>query len=565
MSNPINIGRFTQLNNASLDTAFNNIYHVSDISKILPNEKGEYHLLRFSDIFDGCCFAAPKKWGEWSDDPTYPLNCIDQIYFFYPDDVTNVKTPIIPIPHHKQYLKFDFCVVPCIVNTKLPIFVLQRKNITTLPKTLDKLYPNLPLDLVKIIGAYGTHGIYDPPYFQLYVKYLLLNVNERHRISSSDDPDLPETYIPKKLESLFDELIEILPTETTITECSFNFFKIQCEDSLNVQNSEKYYLFYIRKKDIGKISKIKFNVGGIDVLSISTEWLLVNNDKNNSEYFVLPIPPVFGVVWNGLKIVIYKHYEEISPVFNHSINLYCQISPFQLDPNFRTVPYLTLDRCLVQIQQGYPIEYNNRPQSRTELKFHNSAFKLLFVLMYNGQVCERLCPKTQTIKKTTTRIVETDTEIKTEIDIVEKTIMREGMERIHPFKKLTLFINDNVIITEGSAEYYSNIMPIMYGQNPNEKYMVYQMIFHNTPPILPYDYNYMNTSVSDYLTFPNSPYDKSTINFSRIDNTTVVVDWDEEILEEYFPEKNKISLLPFCESVNIIGIRDGLASIRYGR
>jgi hypothetical protein len=159
------------------------------------------------------------------------------------------------------------------------------------------------------------------------------------------------------------------------------------------------------------------------------------------------------------------------------------------------------EQLIVQKESFSVILNTSSPAIHINLNFNHLICKLWVIISTDGKLCEKISDgyKTSIVENVNmnTERDGTITEVKTIVK-VQKPVKRQL--RPHPFKTMELRLN-NFPYVRGDGDFFSHTMPIMYGQTPSDKYMAYQIIFHNTPPIIPYDYHYMNTSLGDYLTF----------------------------------------------------------------
>lgn len=121
----------------------------------------------------------------------------------------------------------------------------------------------------------------------------------------------------------------------------------------------------------------------------------------------------------------------------------------------------------------------------------------------------------------------------------------------HPISSIRLSLNGLHQFAQ-DGEYYRSIVPWMYGEPIMPEYLVYHMIFHESP--------------SDYVqTDPlaASPY-LSTINFARLDDIRVMVTWDENVLREQFLDPTECSLHAYAEHINQLIHDDGFIVVRLG-
>jgi len=580
----------------AMDTAYQKTHSASSVMSIFPQQDcpEEFVFSKMADAYSKALLVFPEVWGKWSDSQSYPLNIVKDVVMIQTDTFTGEEkiTSLLFTLLTKGKLLCDMTYVSVArpdITTKLVV-----KNIidTTLTEPLDQLLRDvlLPLDLVKIISFYGSYGIYSPPTPTiLYTLGQYYDIPQRTALANNTLQPCPQ-YIPSHSSTTINtiETRKNLPmTLKTVLNHSNLYEDLQniiikygdfetlepnngtknlCENSYDIEHKlNTYRQFFIKKEDLCFIQKMYYIVGGQIAVSIDPIWLLTKTDPHD-DYCVLPIPPIFKTEFHTQAIHIIKKEEFHST----PISIYVKSFPMVL-----TDMNVTLSRCIIQ-PNFRVLYYNNQPQTIFQLNTNHFVCEFYLVLCYDNMPCKKIMSPMGHVLKTDKKITKQLTNQTTEIitEITTKTIMRCTKNQYirHPFKNLSLLVN-NSVLTSGSGTFYSEIMPLMYNQTPDPTYMTYKIIFHPTPPILPYDYHYMNTRHTDYLTFQGKnitdnnyvhpPTNYTTVNASRIDTIELVVDWDMEAIQDSFLEPNKVSLLLVEEVANILRIQNDLAGVLF--
>lgn len=593
----------------AMDASYQKTHSVSTVMSILPQQDcpEEFIFPKTADAYSKVLFVFPDQWGKWSDVSDYPLNIVKEVSMVETNTFTGEEkiTPVFFTLLTKGKLLCDMAYV-IVGNTELEIKLIVKNILsTTLTEPLDQLLRNvlLPLELVKIISFYGSDGIYSPPTpTTLYTLGQYYDIAQRNALLANNTLQLPPQYVPSYSPTTTHMLLErknlpqtvqFLLNETFLyTDLKNIIVKYVCDldilqpDRLKYDEKLEYSInsillsdysinnillsvyrqFFIKKTDLEKVKKICFIVGGQVMATFHPIWLLTQSDPHN-DYCVLPIPPIVNTEFHRQCIYIMKHEPS-----DYMINLYVKSRPVTTPINTNQ----TLSRFIIQPTDKF-VYYNNQPQTIFQLNTNHLLCEYYIVLCYDGMPCKKLMSPMETTIKTKKKIIKTKTDeedktIEILTEVTTKTIKRHTNNQYirHPFKKLTLLVNNN-ILSSGSGTFYNEIMPMMYNQTPNPTYMIYKIIFHPTPPISPYDYHYMNTRHTDYLTFQGKditddnyvhpPFNYTTLNASRIDNIELVVDWDMKAIQECFLEPNKVSLLIVEEVANIMRIQEGLAGL----
>jgi hypothetical protein len=286
-------------------------------------------------------------------------------------------------------------------------------------------------------------------------------------------------------------------------------------------------------------------------------WLKTRNEELYTEEqidalggYILPIPPL----WNFYEMEIYcgeekeKEEKTINPKHHQNQN------------NELLQDFLVVKFCHRASDHGQPTTPLAIPRKNTgginlEL-FHLSSFSSLLNPTKPKLVVDIQC---QMLRYYQNQLYSSLVVFDRSYDVLCKWWIVVCYEDLpyhyipdHVFTEVSVSYKDlymqerDTILQEGDGYYFHYVVPTLFGENPAKKYMVYQCIFHKTPPILPYSLDSMQTAMSDYLT-PQSTH-HSTFNHHHTTKIKFRVCWDHEVVQRYFPNPNDLSLRIYSET-----------------
>ena len=277
---------------------------------------------------------------------------------------------------------------------------------------------------------------------------------------------------------------------------------------------------------------IEYFVNGDQLLAFDYIWLKTRHEELYSDQDIsqnggynLPIPPV----WPSSKGVIRCTYEKkagLRPAVSLAVygvlgtlesNTLGAISPPLTEAALKGFVELNCDSLSYDPAQ---------PEGHLAIQQKSVLCKWWIVICYKGQPCLR-------------------------------SITNNLPPDQHVLTELTVSVNQ-LLLKIGDANYYSEVLPTLFGCDPAKKYMVYQCIFHDTPPLLPYAESYHDTDLGNYLTSGSSCY--STLNISEPLITDVCLKWNKEFIESHFSEPDQVQARFYSETYNALSHQQGVIS-----
>jgi hypothetical protein len=528
----MNSGRLLQLAARNEeDAAMGFRQHACDVMKLgfSRNVNGDYEfsLFRVVDYYTDFLFVFPEE-QFWELDDSYPTNCFQNVHMHHRDrDDGDVQVQMNVCGKNTMRSRFRFS--PLEHLREFTSVVIKPPLKSTLTHLVDQFlltqcHIDLPRDLVNLLCDYlDQHPI---PNVYVVGHYLDHDGRELAR-DGLLPPNVVELYRP--VQSMMDTGdLKMLSSDTLC-------FAIQGSCT-----------FFLETKDLPWIDTVTLVVAGHHIVQVDALWCQLHHNAN-SPFVILPFPPIPDLTYYQQILIRGKKGQHI--------NLYYKEMPCPPIPR-------ELNRLIVQIHKLTPLVYRpSETQTSVRCRAGNLALKFYFVLMYQGRPCEWISSKKEIVKTVTTTIDETQDTVTTTRHI-SRTIRKAHMKRLHPWKRLYIS-SSRVLIYDGDPEYYSVAVPTLFSHScsPSKKYMVYEAIFHNTPPIQPYSADYMSKDPIDYLTAGVGGH-FTTFNLS-VRDVEITVEWDPEVIADYYPEKDSLSLVGYVETVNTLKIKDGVCGVAF--
>ena len=129
----------------------------------------------------------------------------------------------------------------------------------------------------------------------------------------------------------------------------------------------------------------------------------------------------------------------------------------------------------------------------------------------------------------------------------------------HPFSRLKFSVNGATLFEE-TANYYTKIVPLFFEQQPTKKYLIYRIMFQNTP--LSFSYPITKNSYKPSHFISNQGY-YSTLNASRCNEAQMGIYWDKEVIQQHYPESDQLELCFFSENYNLLFSDGDFARLRF--
>ena len=591
------------ISTGSMNTALDALYpltHVSQNTKKIELNQTLSLTSSSTDLIENIFLLFPEKYNDFCHRPDYPLDCIKSVTVeIIPDiksvtveitsDITDQSFKIIYYPSSKQslfdetyntleyinidhgnsilipkvslknindstiftsyfFLKQKIIICPIKIKTKtnkIKVSIQRwQETLLSLDSNLDNNI-NLNSNIKNIINIYCSDLIHLKPLPIAYIGSSMVNINKH----------IPN-YIPKN-ESLNNVSFDFIQEERKL----WSDYKALTRD-INNLNKNKFeqkmdgplcsHLFFVREADLDNIKEITLSIGSQDICRFNGIWLQtryeeykLNVDNNHDKapyhhhhhhnhhqvlmdgFILLPIPPIYdkNITLQYLEFYIYPKNPSMDPPLIYSKSKRDQDNQFIPD-----------DRCMsavVHVNGNNCIDYHPL-HSELHVRCGYLLGQLWGVMTYKGDICPVSSP--------------------------------------HPFLKLQLTFNeinitgmnliDGVLFSEEPAEYYQKVVPLFFEQPLTQKYLVYRMIFHNTPLSFSYP---VTKNPYEPAKFISNQYYHSTLNTIHINDLRIKVFWDEEIIKQYYPETDQLKLHFFAESYNLLCSGDGISGLRYDR
>ena len=330
-------------------------------------------------------------------------------------------------------------------------------------------------------------------------------------------------HIPKS-ESLDDVSIDLMLEDRKLWS-DYNLMTISfphnnSHDFYYTFDKNKYdkfssHLFFVREMDLNNIEKFVLTINHQIICDYSGIWLQTRYEeyKNNigdgknfliDGFILLPIPPIYN-----------KNIQNYDLIFMIKIKNPLKDIPVvtfksKKDQDNHFVPEDTCMSAIFRLENRNCINYCNESSSELYINCNNLLCQLWGIMTYKDNICTTSSP--------------------------------------HPFLKLQFSLCDMIILKE-TPDYYHQIVPLSFGQPVTQKYLVYRMIFQNTPlsfshPVAKNPY--------EPAKFISNRYYHSTLNANKIQNIQIKVFWDEEVIRQHYPETDQLKLYFFSESYNVL-------------
>lgn len=575
------IGILTQLMaTGAQDNALRKTRHASTVTELHMQDDTVY-LPKATDYCQDLLLYFPRQWGSWSRQRHYPMNCVQAIERWNNGD-TNGPCHFERVSQNsKNMIRVRLMYSPIAPPTTTVKLTFTWNSYNTLFEDLNtptQFDPVLPWELLRIVANLSScDSEFLCPTPRIFTTTHYLDRDARQALGTVRNTVISSMYAPFYTQDSMSQLpvhvnhCHVLRRIQTQTQGNTNVYNLK----EFVGEHESFYVVYMRKEDVERVDKFEFSIGDYCVLDFSRKWLQVRHETLDDPtnplrmdgYYVLPIPPVFGVEHHTLEIQLYineddkENISHVDRVAQENISLYICDMPFVGNQQIEA-PTVCLERLLIQVQSGPKMYFHNEKFSTYSLFYNHLSCVWWFVLVYKDKMCFKVPKKNEIVRTKTIKTIETDSDVLTEIVIRE--VVRPNTKSIitHPFKRLSVHINNHELVS-GDGDYFSEVVPMFYGQTPQEKYMAYRVIFHNTPPMLPYDHTFMNTIPRDYSTLGQPTCDYTTLNTSRIDNIQVTVEWDLNVIREEYPETHQLYLEPFAETINVLRIMQGMGGVAF--
>lgn len=392
----------------------------------------------------------------------------------------------------------------------------------------------MPQDIIKMILSYFQPCLPTP---RAYLNYVVVETDDLARILH--EKTLPATsflpFVPRDTQDvdnwLFVDEKEIIPISSKCLDQFLYTLPSQEYGSL------RYEVYYVKYEDLKSIKSIHYLIDGQEVVNLPLIWLEINHARKRKtwcklDYIVLPFPPLPKLQHKCHQIKIVPNSSSDSVMFN----LYCRSEPFHLNTHKTDTFFYTNLFPLVEFKTLPEIPYEeDKSMISTETDDYKVVFKIQFVLYYDG----KLCPY----------------EDNNGSPNVNQITCNISKKRPHPFRKLSITAA-NILLSEGDGEYYSHVIPRIFGNKGNDDmYMTYHVIFQNIPNIQPYDVSYCNSTLADFLTDVDNPHKSiSTISLDRLNSMDVNVEWNENVIEKYYPKKSTLKLQGIVQGLNKLSL-----------
>lgn len=418
-----------------------------------------------------------------------------------------------------------FIQVKCVFEMNpLKNYIIVFPNNSPIDAIDDALLMNeihIPLDLIKMIASYifipKSNGL-------IYAKvHFVRNDNENpeeiidHIPTYVDSNEMKSWINPNLHDGNVVELKCNPPNHIDLPTISTYSYP----DDKFPYCIENFIVIYIQQTDIDKISKIFFIYNGCRYGTFDNVWLKTRNGmKDQPNLIALPFPPIYQKVIGHLFIQIAKKEE----YHDAEIILYYKKQNLN-DGKEYVARFVDHDNLFIQCSkiQGIPYEEGKTITTiNTNLALPTAVF--YFVLLCNNEP------------------------------------VRKSSFYGHPFKRLTIYVEGNNVIYQGNGEYYSQIIPQMFGKCTNNNiYITYEAIFHNLPLIQPYDIHCPFTCPKKYLS--GTAPSHSLIYATGMNSFCFEVEWDETFMKQ-MPTKSVV-LQGYQEKINIGQYKFGMFGLKF--
>lgn len=265
------------------------------------------------------------------------------------------------------------------------------------------------------------------------------------------------------------------------------------------------FVILVKKSDVEKVPTIVFEhiANTLVVNTCQGIWLLTNKKCYwKDEWLILPFimyQPFFTQCFLRTRVSLY----------------YAQIEPETL-----LQPDMSPPRWFVQLNfDDAIVRYQNTQQTEIFCKFNMGLCTCIRLV---------LCYKQRPVK------------------------VRRNAAFTHPIVNISLSVQGAQVLKQ-DGEYFQTVLPWMYSEPVMRNYVVYQIIFHESP--LDYVESDPLGAASPYL---------STINFARLTEIKLCVTWDEKVLREQFGDPTECALYVCAENVNQLIHHNGFLGVRFG-
>ena len=454
------------------------------------------------------------------------------------------------------------CPIKIRNNVFLKVSIQQREETLLLKDNkINSFNVYLSNNIVKIVALYISEPIQLKPRPTLYIGCTLVDYFDKIpnclkipyclNIPKYESLDLVSPSLIQNEKKLWSDYIKLTKK------------KIEVNNIIQYKYSFRYipnvsYLFFIFKKDLYNIDVINVTMNGCTILSISGLWLQTryeehdnnnnnngsdnnndnnndndnnngsdnNNNNNDNNYILLPLSPIYNIniEWTEMLFFIQVKNLSIKPPVLFFKNKKDQENDF-IPENPCNTGILQLTKYNINPNNpSIEDHYKHKRLSRLKSKLVNPLtdyssiyihcigllFGLWGVVTYKGNLCPASFP--------------------------------------HPFFKLKFSIN-GVTLFEENGNYYSKIVPLFFEQQPAKKYLIYRIMFQNTP--LSFSYPITKNPYKSSQFISNQSY-YSTLNVSRCNNVKIDVYWDKEVIQQHYPEFDQLELLFFSENYNLL-------------
>ena len=486
-----------------------------------------FKLPKTVDFYHNLIFEFPgnnDNTNDWYFDKDYPFTCVESIKFVNDFDCNLTKnlsfskiskTTLIV----KEFYLNNLC--SCGDNEIHLQYKSKKKISSTQFKILQPiLYDFLPDDIIRYITLFSTN---ECPIPLMFSQAVIMDPSDRDQlIHQSLHYQFPGCISDHTLPVPLQQSQYVYEP---VTKCVVN--NTDNDIVFDICLMFKYYPFVLKKECLSfNFNLLVENNTGLVIIKCDNCWLQAHHQQNqvdaieveatsgqeqnvvsNPKYIYLPIPYI--PVPYKIRIVTNENEKDKKNLIN-----------------------------MFQILQKIPKGEKTQPQQPKLLQ--NSMGIVQPRLIFDGLNC---VPDNKTLSD----IILPGNLATAELMLVfcENGHPLPFREK-HPFKSIRLSFC-GVCFCSGDGDYYHATIPMTFEIVPS-KYLTYHIIFNKSPPCRPYLSSHMSTPFNEYLS--PTPFE-SYLNFSRLNNIVLSIEWDMDIIDKHFNRKG-LQLKIYQDAVNIL-------------